>query len=300
MVKTETVLVIFVYNENIIYNYNNLFVKLSKVEGDSSKALLGNHFHSEIELVRCDFGIAVCNIGGERLEIKPGEVILVNSRVMHYNKFLGQHARITYMQIDIDKYAQQLVSPSEHYFYQFMAKRNIGDYKIFSRDSGVRRVFDEIEAEINGESKSFQSFVKANVYYLIAVMSREGLRLDYSTVDNISRLAKIMPAIHYAEEHYKEKIVLDELCREINLDKYYFCKLFSKTVGATYTDFVGYLRLANAENMLLSTDKTVSEIAYDCGFGTLQYFNRVFKERNSCTPSQYRKLNLPLTEIKYL
>ncbi len=287
-------------NENIIYGKNNLFVKLRKVEGNESRALLGNHFHIDVELVRCDFGTAICNVGGERIEIKPGEVVLVNSRVLHYNKFGSEFSGITYMQIDIDKYAQQLVSPSERYFYQFMSKRNIGNYKLFSRDSSVRRIFDEIEAEINGKDISFQSFIKANIYYLIAVMSREGLRLDYSTVDNISRLAKIMPAVHYAEEHYKGKIALAELCREINMDKYYFCKLFSKTVGATYTDFVGYLRLANAENMLLSTDKTVSEIAYECGFGSLQYFNRTFKARNSCTPSQFRKLNLPFSEIKYL
>ncbi len=282
------------YNEIISYNRPNLFVRMSAVAGDENRTLLGPHFHNAVELVRCDKGKCLCIIGDERILLNVGEVILVNSRVLHCNRFGCDDSAITYIQIDVDKYAQHFVSPSERYFYQFLCNRNALDYKLFSKSSITRRVFDEMEQELKLEQLSYESFIKADVQYLIAIMHREGLMLDYNAIGDMVSLSRIMPAVHYAEQNYRDRISLDVVCQIINMDKFYFCKLFKKTVGATFTDFVGYLRLANAEHMLISTDKSVSEIAYDCGFGTLQYFNRTFKLRNNCTPKEYRKLNLPL------
>ncbi len=281
------------YNEIIRFAHPNLLVRTRSVECGKNKNLIGLHFHNAIELVRCDRGKCSCVIADSELLLSEGEIILVNSKVLHCNQFASDDSVITYMQIDVDKYAQQFVSPSERYFYQFLGNRNLTDYKIFSPTSSVRRIFDEMEGELEQERASFESFIKADVQYLIAVMQREGLMLDYNELADKSTLARIMPAVHYAEENYRNKIVLSELCSQINMDKYYFCKLFKKSVGATYSDFVGFLRLANAERLLLSTDKTVFEIAYECGFGTIQYFNRAFKARNGCTPKEYRKLNLP-------
>ncbi len=68
-----------------------------------------------------------------------------------------------------------------------------------------------------------------------------------------------------------------------------FCKLFKRATGATFVDYVQFRRLYHAEQQLTTTETNISEIALNSGFMSVQYFNRFFKEKHRCTPSEYRK-----------
>jgi len=61
-----------------------------------------------------------------------------------------------------------------------------------------------------------------------------------------------------------------------NTSTFYFCKLFKRATGLTFTDYVARVRVEKAKPLLLDRDRRVSEIAYDVGFQSLTHFNRVF------------------------
>jgi AraC-like DNA-binding protein len=58
----------------------------------------------------------------------------------------------------------------------------------------------------------------------------------------------------------------------------------------TFSDYVNEIRITNVCNDLLATDKQVAEIAYENGFETLTYFNRIFLKKKNMSPSSYRKV----------
>jgi two-component system response regulator YesN len=70
-----------------------------------------------------------------------------------------------------------------------------------------------------------------------------------------------------------------------------FSKRFSRTMGTTFKSYMTKLQLQQAQRDLLSTDKSITEIAADIGQTYPQYFHRFFKKHFGCTPQDYRKHN---------
>ncbi len=98
----------------------------------------------------------------------------------------------------------------------------------------------------------------------------------------------IARARKYIHEHQAEKLTLGEVARSINTSAFYFCKLFKKTTGLNYTDYLSRVRIERAKNLLLNPNLRVSEIAFEVGFQSLTHFNRVFKRILGQSPTEYR------------
>lgn len=96
----------------------------------------------------------------------------------------------------------------------------------------------------------------------------------------------------YVAEHQGNHITLKEVADALHVSTFYFCKMFKKTTGLTFTDYIGRVRIERAKVLLLNPNQRISEVAYEVGFSSLTHFNRVFKELVGQSPSDFRK-NLP-------
>lgn len=100
------------------------------------------------------------------------------------------------------------------------------------------------------------------------------------------------PAITRAKEfihdHQTEDFSLRDAARAANMSVFYFCKMFKRTTGLNFTDYVTRVRLERAKNLLLNPNLRVSEIAYEVGFQSLTHFNRVFRKIVGQSPTHYR------------
>lgn len=95
-------------------------------------------------------------------------------------------------------------------------------------------------------------------------------------------------ALAFVRDHQNERIHLREVAEKANLSPYYFCKLFRKTMGMTFTDYLARLRLEKAKDLLLANGMPVGDIAFASGFGSIPHFNRAFKRYTGVTPTLYR------------
>jgi AraC-like DNA-binding protein len=94
----------------------------------------------------------------------------------------------------------------------------------------------------------------------------------------------------YIQKHATENLTIHKVAALIYLSPSAFCKFFKRITGKTFSDYVNEIRITNVCNDLLATDKQVAEIAYENGFETLTYFNRIFLKKQKMRPSDYRKL----------
>ncbi len=95
-------------------------------------------------------------------------------------------------------------------------------------------------------------------------------------------------ALAFVRDHQNERLHLREVAEKANLSPYYFCKLFRKTMGMTFTDYLARLRLEKAKDLLLANGMPVGDIAFAAGFGSIPHFNRAFKRYTGLTPTLYR------------
>jgi AraC-like DNA-binding protein/ligand-binding sensor protein len=98
----------------------------------------------------------------------------------------------------------------------------------------------------------------------------------------------IAKAKEYIREHHTEELSLGQVAAAVHTSIFYFCKLFRKATGTTFTEFVSRTRIEKAKNLLLNPNLRISEIAYEVGFQSLTHFNRVFKNLVGESPTEYR------------
>jgi AraC-like DNA-binding protein len=92
----------------------------------------------------------------------------------------------------------------------------------------------------------------------------------------------------YIADHHGDSIGLDEVANAMHVSIFYFCRVFRKAVGLTFTDYLGRVRVEEAKTLLLNPHLRVSEIAYAVGFQSLTHFNRVFRQLTGESPTRFR------------
>ena len=91
------------------------------------------------------------------------------------------------------------------------------------------------------------------------------------------------------DAHLYTNLRLEQLAKLSNLSLSSFKREFKKTFGDTPSNYITKLRMEKAKELLILSDLSVSEIAYDTGFNDPLYFTRLFKKREGITPSHFRR-----------
>ena len=103
-------------------------------------------------------------------------------------------------------------------------------------------------------------------------------------------------AIQYISNHVNQHIPVDQIARELAIDRSTLSKKFSKELGFHISDFIMRRKLEEAKSLLIYTEKTISEISEYLCFSSQAYFQNVFKKKYNLTPKEFRKQNKALVQ----
>jgi AraC-like DNA-binding protein/ligand-binding sensor protein len=98
----------------------------------------------------------------------------------------------------------------------------------------------------------------------------------------------VRKAREYILQHKMEPLSLATVAQASGASVFHFCKVFKKTTGLNFTDYVARVRLEDAKTQLLNPSRRISEVAYDVGFQSLTQFNRTFKRVFGQSPTEFR------------
>lgn len=99
----------------------------------------------------------------------------------------------------------------------------------------------------------------------------------------------IKKALEFMEGNYQYKIDLKSIANNVNLSPSHFHKVFSKVMNMTPNEYVTKIRLEKAKELLVKTQLNIFEIALQCGFENIPYFNFIFKKHLNMSPGEFRK-----------
>ena len=112
---------------------------------------------------------------------------------------------------------------------------------------------------------------------------------SFAKVAESSESRRVRKVEAYIRAHYAEELRLEQLSKMVVMSPSAFSRFFKQRTGKTLAEFIVDIRLGHAARMLIDTITPVSEVAYICGFNTLSNFNRLFRNRKGCSPSEFRE-----------
>ena len=93
----------------------------------------------------------------------------------------------------------------------------------------------------------------------------------------------------FIEQHWAEKLSLEDIAQYTHYNRTYVSTLFKNAVGINFHDYLTKVRLSNAIFQLAVTDKNMTQIALDCGFSDLKTFNHRFRDIFGYLPAEYKQ-----------
>ena len=253
------------------------------------------HQHPEIQLTLIKESNGTLIAGDYVGHFHSGDVFVIGGSQPHVfrneEKFFKKGSRAIAITIFFDeatlgenfwnleemKSLQQFLKNSSGGFRFTGKKKKLLAEKISSivNADGIDRliIFLEILKEL-GSRKEMQPLSKP-------IIQRNIKSYDGSRLNNV---------IEFTFKEYQRTITLKEVSALANLTPEAFCKYFKTRTRKTYINFLNEIRINHACR-LLTEDRTISDICYDCGFTNLSNFNRIFKKLKKVSPGEWRKIN---------
>ncbi|HZG85958.1 AraC family transcriptional regulator [Paenibacillus sp.] len=255
------------------------------------------HWHDDWEIVWFKRGTVVFHIGSERIRPGPGDLLFVNSGLIHTG-FAEDDRPVEYAAIVFhpsaaggpaaDPLQRRVVDPFVTGSSFFPVHVPSGHPQYAALLGIVQGLIDEYAAR----SVGFELAIRAKLHLLLIHLIRHHDAWSGPTrahaVDR-EQYASFKKLIALIEERYADKWTVSQASSIVNVSEYHFCRTFKRITGKTFVEYVNLHRINVAERLLLETSAPVTDIAYLVGFGSVNYFSQLFKQYKRVSPSQCRK-----------
>jgi len=258
-IKLPEIIAIGIYNSNIA-------VKNKTVTNNRRTSMF------EIEIPIENGGISY--IDSDKIRLKPNMVICAKPGQIRHTKLPFKCYYIHFILNEGDLYSKLIALPN------FL---NTTKYKKYHEI--FQKMYNYYNTSIDTDEIILQSLILELVHILINDSKKQVLKEQMKT-GNYDTINKITSFI---KDNLTSNLTLSSLSAKAGFSPTYFHKLFKSSTGKTVREYIEDLRIKKAINMIVETDLTVTQIAYECGFSSQSYFNYVFKRKMKTTPKQYAK-----------
>lgn len=250
------------------------------------------HFHPEFEITFINNAKGGKRIVGDHIgEIQEKELVMVGPNLYHgwenyknTGKELLHEITIQFPRelFDGNILNKNILKPIRELFNN--ANRGI----LFSKDT-IRMVEPKL-LELS-KKRGFDSYLAfQSLLYDLAISRDQQLltNLSFQRQSDFHNSERIELIYKYIQDNHHQKIKLDDAASIVNMSVISFSRLIKQRTGKSFIDFVNEIRLGIATRLLIETNKSIAEICFDCGFNNISNFNRIFKKKQDCTPSEFR------------
>ena len=252
------------------------------------------HWHSEFEIVTAKTGVLDYQVGEEHLILNPGDSLFVNAGMLH---------RISQISGEDDPmpgivFLGTLIAPENSLIYEKYVRSisacdrlpcvlfRRGEHEQIHRAIYcIYRLMEEgaplYELQVQREIIGIFEFLNRN---LTEFSRGENARIFLSTQIRTQKM------LSYIYAHYAEEITLSEIASAANISRSEAGRCFQTCLQSTPVDYLIRYRLRQARFLLESTTETIREISQSCGFRSVSYFTRQFRQQYGYTPGTVRAL----------
>lgn len=272
----------------------NMLLKMWNAEVPTGKLLFQHHSHSCFEITVVDYGNGVYTTNNKSYEMSPGDIFIFSSNEYHCITEVGNKGlKLTNLHFEprylwgntIDSFSEENMNICFSHSKTFenkipMEKANI-----------LYGYVEQIKKELSGKKSEYQLKVKSLLNLLLINLVRNFNYSDKENSVNTLQFKNIQHILNFIDEHFTEKLSLNELAEKAGMSPNYFSSFFKKISGIALWDYINNKRINMAVQLLRENGsvKNILEIATLCGFNNTTHFNKMFKRVTGMTPTEYRK-----------
>lgn len=267
-----------------------------KLMKQSSKGInttaVNTHWHREMELLYITGGSALCKCNNTSFVANEGDLVVVNCNEIHFSQNLTHDLCNYCIILDPHILNSRFVDLCDSKYIIPIIENRILFKNLIVNDKGVQDCIESINNEYSNREMGFELSIKASLYKLIVLLMRkhiETVLTDTQVKYRMKNINRFNAIIEYIENNYTTDLNLDHISEQAHMSKYHFCRMFKKMTGHTVTHYINSIRIQEAENLLINTDLSISEITYTVGFHDTSYFSRIYKNFKDISPSEKRK-----------
>lgn len=236
------------------------------------------HAHNYTELFYIIGGDGMFQIDDDMFPVSADQLIVVNPNVIHTE--VGYDSRpLEYIVIGVEGLEVRSPEGQDGRFSVFA----------FSGPDEILFCMQNILRELQNRGLEYETACQAYMEILVIRLNRKA-EFSFNPVPEKPAASRQCASIrHYIESHYKEKLTLDLLAEEANVNKYYLAHAFKQEFGISPINYMNLCRINEGKRLLTETDLTLIQISGMLGFSSGSYFSQAFRRGEGISPLEYRK-----------
>ncbi|MDF2820274.1 MAG: transcriptional regulator with cupin sensor, AraC family [Clostridiales bacterium] len=274
----------------------NFFCHVEECNGPG--LLVNAHLHDYIEILYGITGVFDVYLNGNRHTFQVGDMVLINSQEVHQIVSLsegsGQYIVIRF-EPEIIYTMSQSVFESK-YVLPFTLN-NSTHQKVFKNfeivSTFIPGMLQEILFEFINKDYGFELAIKAHIckifLWILRYWHKAGVELNIYSDTSEELYKKLQIVFYFVSENYEKDIKALDMAKLCNMSYSYFSRSFNNVMKTSFNEYLNYVRITEAEKLLISTDLNITEIAMAVGFSTASYFIKQFKLYKNFSPKQFKK-----------
>lgn len=230
------------------------------------------HCHYNFEVIFVTSGTIIIKKNDTPFALSTNDAITVMPFEKH--KFITQtHSKILVLEI-----SPRLISNFDSLFKNKTPKNPVINFTL----DEISEIHRHIHLAQNNPIE-----INCLFFLIMSKLLRDNELISFVGINNL-----LQEAIFYISDHFAENIRLKDVAQALNVSYVYLSRIFSKNSPLKFNDLLNNFRLHKATLLLCDPEIPIIEISYNCGFGSLRNFNRVFINVMQCTPSEFRKKSI--------
>lgn len=255
---------------------------------DGSKVL---HFHNLIEIGFCHEGDGELVLDEKEIPFRENMISIIPANMAHgtfseKNQFGHWH----YLFFDMENVALEIWGENQVFLNNFLTKVNQSGY--FLEAEKYPELTNTLELIIC-EYENKQEFYCDSINGLLRSLVLQIYRLNSAGASDTGEYSKnnqiIKNAINYISNHYSEQLKIQMISDECGLSEPHFRRIFKSVMNMSALEYINYIRIQKACELISSTDKAMSEISDTVGYESISTFNRNFGRIVGLSPYQWKK-----------
>ena len=278
-----------IYNELLSRGTSDFPIEYYYVDTTHERYHFPAHWHTEFEMVHILEGTLNIKLNNNSYTLRKGDVLFVNPETVHGG--VPENCLYECMVFKPDLLFSETFGC--RFFFESIVNREYILKEYFPSDSG-EAVFaaKEIFKAMSTRTPGYKFKVIGAFYNFFGIVTDEHMysvpTKNNGNMDN-KDIIKLKRILSYIQEHYSENITLEEISEIIGVSAKYLCSFFKKMTGKTPFVYLNEYRIEQATQKLISSETSVTEIGFSCGFNDLSYFVKTFKQHRGVSPGQFRK-----------
>ncbi len=234
--------------------------------------------HMDIELLFITAGEMKIHLDDEVFYAEAGDVVVINPNVLH--NIIPLTETVCYECMIVDRSFLNTVGMSlDHIYVQEVIK----DCALFAHIYAIK------EQLLTNKTGYYAAKVYCHIIECVLILLEKYAIAKQDNRAESSGLLSIEKAVSYIHEHFNKAISVEEIAAHIGYSKFYFCRRFKEITGYTVATYINMQRIKYAQSLLTESDKSINEIAFECGFASVAYFSATFKRYMGISPSRIQQ-----------